>query len=334
MNPPGSGSGRMRRAVLYAPQSGGETRRPSSGGKEPFKTDQVPNSTRQPAADRRHSSGSGRKTPVRPNCAVRAQSTGCFGKAAVPPGPLWKAASLPASAQEQPKRCSSLFCRSSAKEKQTEVVADMGLIKAYVNALKVVDNECGTDLRLDARTLMGIPGALTETAAEIDPEEVWAVLGKAGEEACEIFAKMRKTEGEKLAAVLKETGEKIAQLLETVRERAPLVPKEFRAKLEERIEELELKGVDQQRIAAEVAIYADKCSVDEEIARLDSHLSQLHTLLDSDGAVGKQLDFLVQEMNREVNTIGSKANDLTLTKAVLAMKNEVEKLREQIQNVE
>ena len=222
----------------------------------------------------------------------------------------------------------------AAGEKQTEVVADMGLIKAYVNALKAVDNECGTDLRLDARTLMGIPGALTETAAEIDPEEVWAVLGKAGEEACEIFAKMRKTEGEKLAAVLKETGEKIAQLLETVRERAPLVPKEFRTKLEERIEELELKGVDQQRIAAEVAIYADKCSVDEEIARLDSHLSQLHTLLDSDGAVGKQLDFLVQEMNREVNTIGSKANDLTLTKAVLAMKNEVEKLREQIQNVE
>lgn len=218
--------------------------------------------------------------------------------------------------------------------KQTAVSVDTGLVKAYLEAFDKVNTECGTDVRLDARTLIGIPGALTETAAETDPEEVWAVLGEACARACEVFVKMRRTEGAKLAEVLGETGKSIDALLGTVRERAPLVPKEFKAKLEERIAELGQKAVDEQRIAAEVAIYADKCSVDEEIARLDSHLSQLHALLDSDGAAGKQLDFLVQEMNREVNTIGSKANDLVLTKAVLAIKNEVEKLREQIQNVE
>ena len=187
---------------------------------------------------------------------------------------------------------------------------------------------------LDAKTLMTIPGALTEKAAETDPEEVYAVLAEACARAGKTFAEMRRTESGKLAYVLRETGERISGLLEEVRERAPLIPAEYRAKLTDRLAELSLNQVDPQRIAAEVAIYADKCSIDEEIARLDSHLSQLGTLLNSDAAVGRQLDFLVQEMNREVNTIGSKANDLALTKAVLAMKNEVEKLREQIQNVE
>ncbi len=221
-----------------------------------------------------------------------------------------------------------------ATSKQTEVVVDTELVKAYVKAIAEVNKKCGTKVKLDARTLLGIPGALTETGVEADPEEVWRALSAAASKALQVFTAMRKAEGAKLAEVLGETGAKIKELLGTVRERAPLVPQEFRAKLEERIGELKLNGVDPQRIAAEVAIYADKCSIDEEIARLDSHLMQLGTLIASDGAVGKQLDFLVQEMNREVNTIGSKANDLILTKAVLAMKNEVEKLREQIQNVE
>ena len=123
-------------------------------------------------------------------------------------------------------------------------------------------------------------------------------------------------------------------MLEAVKERAPLIPGEFKHRLEERIAELERNACDPQRIAAEVAIFADRCCIDEEIVRLGSHLGQLKALIASDDAVGKQLDFLVQEMNREVNTIGSKANDLNLTNMVLAMKNEVEKLREQIQNVE
>ena len=227
-----------------------------------------------------------------------------------------------------------LITTAAGQGKHVDVDVDTALVKAYVEAFEKVNRECGTGIMLDAKTLMTIPGALTEKAAETDPEEVYAVLAEACARACKTFAEMRRTEGGKLAYVLRETGERISGLLEEVRERAPLIPAEYRAKLTDRLAELSLNQVDPQRIAAEVAIYADKCSIDEEIARLDSHLSQLGTLLNSDAAVGRQLDFLVQEMNREVNTIGSKANDLALTKAVLAMKNEVEKLREQIQNVE
>ena len=214
------------------------------------------------------------------------------------------------------------------------VVADNALIKAYVDAFNRVNEECGTSVEVDARTLSTIPGAFTVMPAAIDPEEVWSVLSEATRIAVEDFDAMRRREGAKLAEVLTETGRALAAMLETVRERAPEIPAQYKTKLEERIAELGQKSVDPQRIAAEVAIFADRCSIDEEIARLDSHLGQLFSLVNSDGAVGKQLDFLVQEMNREVNTMGSKANDLALTQTVLNMKNEVEKLREQIQNVE
>ncbi len=217
---------------------------------------------------------------------------------------------------------------------EVTVKADTGLVKAYVDAIKAVNADCGTDLVLDARTLMAIPGALTAVPAESDPEEVWRVLETALDAAGEQFAAMRRREGEKLAEALSLNGDRLAELLDAVKERAPMIPGEFKRRLEERIAELERNACDPQRIAAEVAIFADRCCIDEEIVRLGSHLGQLKALIASDDAVGKQLDFLVQEMNREVNTIGSKANDLTLTNTVLAMKNEVEKLREQIQNVE
>lgn len=217
---------------------------------------------------------------------------------------------------------------------EVTVKADTGLVRAYVDAINAVNADCGTDLVLDARTLMAIPGALTAVPAESDPEEVWRVLETALDAAGEQFAAMRRREGEKLAEALSLNGDRLAVMLEAVKERAPLIPGEFKRRLEERIAELERNACDPQRIAAEVAIFADRCCIDEEIVRLGSHLGQLKALIASDDAVGKQLDFLVQEMNREVNTIGSKANDLTLTNTVLAMKNEVEKLREQIQNVE
>ena len=217
---------------------------------------------------------------------------------------------------------------------EVRVDADTALIRAYADAFRAVNETCGTDAKIDGRTLLGIPGALTAVAAETDPAEIWRVLSEAARRAGADFAAMKEREGEKLAGVLSKTASVVSGLLVGVRERAPLIPLEFKKRLEERIGELCQNGADPQRIAAEVAIFADKCSVDEEIARLDSHLDQFGKLIASDGAAGKQLDFLVQEMNREVNTIGSKANDLSLTKAVLAMKNEVEKLREQIQNVE
>ena len=124
-------------------------------------------------------------------------------------------------------------------------------------------------------------------------------------------------------------------LYNNIKERSAFVPVEYKEKLKLRIAELMEKGiVDEQRIAAEVAIFADKCSIDEEIARLDSHFKQFLDIINSDGSVGRKLDFIVQEMNREVNTIGSKANDITITNNVISLKSEIEKIREQIQNLE
>ena len=116
--------------------------------------------------------------------------------------------------------------------------------------------------------------------------------------------------------------------------RAPQVPQAYRERLIARLAELAVEPVEPQRLAQEVAIFADKCAIDEELSRLASHIAQMRACLDEDGAVGRRLDFLTQEMNREVNTIGSKASDLEITQAVVAAKSEIEKLREQVQNVE
>jgi len=214
------------------------------------------------------------------------------------------------------------------------VKTDLPLIKAYMDAFAEVNAYCGTRFEPNAGAVLNIPGAFTLQAAEVSEELIWKVLSTAAEAALDGFTAMREREGKALQTVLEEIGGNISRALETVRERAPQVPIEYRDRLMERIEALGAKDVDPQRLAAEVSIFADKCSIDEEIARLDSHLSQLDHLCNSDAPAGKQLDFLIQEMNREVNTIGSKANDISLTSAVLLMKNEIEKLREQIQNIE
>ena len=215
-----------------------------------------------------------------------------------------------------------------------EIKTDIALIKAYLDALREVNTSCGTRFEPDSAALLSIPGAFTAQAAETDEAQVWKILSAAAEAALDGFTAMREREGNALKTVLQTIGENISCALEKVEERAPQVPAEYRDRLNERLEELGAKEVDPQRLAAEVAFFADKCSIDEEIARLKSHLDQLGHLLNSDAPAGKQLDFLVQEMNREVNTIGSKANDISLTSSVLLMKNEIEKLREQIQNIE
>ena len=116
--------------------------------------------------------------------------------------------------------------------------------------------------------------------------------------------------------------------------RAPAVVDEYREKLETRLKNLLTESVEPQRLAQEVAIMADRCAIDEELARLDSHIRQMRKYLESDGEIGKKMDFLIQEMNREANTIGSKASDASIAQYVVDLKSEIEKLREQIQNVE
>lgn len=212
--------------------------------------------------------------------------------------------------------------------------ADYDLVKLYVDALDETSERIGRPLPVDARTVLTIPDAFTLSKKDTDIEEVWKVLEPAVDAAGENLVKMRSVEGEKLKKVLLEILTNCEGYFTVIKERAPIVPAEYRDKLSARIKELTELDVDPARLAQEVAIFTDKCNIDEEIARLESHFRQYEAILESDGAVGKKLDFLVQEMNREVNTMGSKANDITITNSVLSLKCEIEKIREQIQNIE
>ena len=146
---------------------------------------------------------------------------------------------------------------------------------------------------------------------------------------------MRTREGEKLAQDIRGKAEKIAQLVAQVEARSPESVHEYREKLRQRMQEvLENTQLDETRILTEAAIFADKVAVDEETVRLHSHLDQLHEMLIQDGSVGRKLDFLIQEFNREANTIGSKCSDVALSRVVVDLKGEIEKIREQVQNIE
>ena len=161
------------------------------------------------------------------------------------------------------------------------------------------------------------------------------MLEKAFNLAIEKLLEMRTREGEKLKESLFANLSTIEMFVEKINEKAPLVVKEYKEKLETRLMELiDIQRVDPGRIATEVALFADKCSIDEELVRLRSHIIQMREMLNVGSPVGKKADFLIQEMNREVNTIGSKASDIDITRNVVELKSEIEKLREQIQNIE
>ena len=166
-------------------------------------------------------------------------------------------------------------------------------------------------------------------------EDLWKDLHDAATAAIDRFLAMREAEGAALAANIREKGQKIAQLLAVIEARAPEVTENYRIKLQKRMEEA-MPGiaVDEYRFLNEVAHFTDKAAIDEEITRLHSHLAQLPQILDEGGAVGRKLDFLAQELTREINTIGSKANFADITKIVIDLKGEIEKIREQVQNIE
>lgn len=171
--------------------------------------------------------------------------------------------------------------------------------------------------------------------AAADEDAVWERVKSVALEAADSFVNMRQIEGEKLKADVLSRSDVIIRNVEFIEERSPQTVKEYNDKLLERIKTLIGDiNVDEQRLLTEAAIFADKIAVAEETVRLRSHIDQLHQLLESSDPVGRKLDFLAQEMNREANTIGSKANDVEITRKVLDIKAEVEKIREQIQNIE
>ncbi|MBR6224460.1 MAG: YicC family protein [Firmicutes bacterium] len=209
--------------------------------------------------------------------------------------------------------------------------------KQYYDNLSELKEQFGLTGDIDLSLMAGMPDVLKAVPDVEDEEEITKAILIPVAEASANLEKMRSVEGQRLADDLISKGETIKGILDKIEVRSPLVVKDYMEKLRARITEL-LDGaaeIPEERILTEAAIFADKCAIDEEITRLNSHLVQLKAILTgSESTVGKKLDFLVQEMNREANTIGSKANDLEITNNMLNIKAEIEKIREQVQNIE
>jgi len=217
-----------------------------------------------------------------------------------------------------------------------KVTVNKELAGQYAAALQELAEVCGeTEHRVSPETLSRFPDVLTVTKADEDLETVSADLCTVLDQALAAYNSMRAVEGAKLA---EDIGNRLNTILEytgQVEARSPETVAEYRAKLTARMQEvLQSTTIDPQRILTEAAIYADKVAVDEETVRLRSHVAQLRTMLESDEPMGRKMDFLIQEVNRESNTIGSKCNDVSIAQVVVGLKAEVEKMREQVQNVE
>ena len=219
--------------------------------------------------------------------------------------------------------------------RDTEIALNKGAAEGYVNALRSVSAELGLEDDLTLSKLIKLPDIFNIQKTPDNEEQVWDDVSAVAGEALDKFVSMRETEGEKLRNDVLEKSDLILKMVGQVEALSPKTVENYRGKLYQKLSELlESKDIDQQRILTEAAIFAEKIAVDEETVRLRSHVSQLRDMLDSADPIGRKLDFIVQEMNREVNTIGSKAQDLNITKIVVDMKAEIEKIREQIQNIE
>ena len=218
----------------------------------------------------------------------------------------------------------------------SKVAVNRPLAAQYAAALEELAAVCGTaDYRPAPEVLARFPDVLTVTKADEDLETVSADLCAVLDEALASYNDMRAVEGRKLAEDIAGRLDTIETYTGQVEERSPETVAEYRAKLTARMEEvLQSTSIDPQRILTEAAIYADKVAVDEETVRLRSHVAQLRTMLESDEPMGRKMDFLIQEVNRESNTIGSKCGDVAIAEIVVGLKAEVEKMREQVQNVE
>lgn len=207
--------------------------------------------------------------------------------------------------------------------------------KQYISALKNLKKRFGLSGKISLKDVASNNEVFVVRHEKIDEESVWELVSKASEGAIDAFIEMRQIEGKRLAEDVVSRCDFILDKVSFIEKRSPETVKEYRSRLEQKIKELlEDKTVDEQRLLTETAIFADKIAVAEETVRLRSHIDQLKKLLESQEAVGRKLDFVVQEMNRETNTIGSKAQDIDIAHTVVEIKAEIEKIREQIQNIE
>lgn len=220
-------------------------------------------------------------------------------------------------------------------ESQVSLKYNASLAEEYVRAFR--DMESRFDLEYDVRvsTLGRCPEVFTMEEQVVDEKELWSILEKAVTGACEQFVETRTTEGENLKKDLIEKLDGMIVTVDEVEKRSPQIIADYRERLNAKLQEvLESTQIDENRIAAEVILFADKICTDEETVRLKSHISHMKDTLNMDEGIGRKLDFIAQEMNREANTILSKANDLTTSNYAIDLKTEIEKVREQIQNIE
>lgn len=223
------------------------------------------------------------------------------------------------------------------EDDEIDILVNHSLAESYLNALRELAERNNLNLRDDLAmsSLARYNDIFTVHKQEADENKIWEAVKKVTEAAVDKFILMRETEGEKLKNDVLSRAETILNNVTVVEDRSPETVKEYNDKLLARINEfLSDVQVDEQRLLTECAIFADKVAVAEETVRLRSHIDQLKQFLDSNEAVGRKTDFLVQEMNREANTIGSKAQDVTIARCVIDIKAEIEKIREQIQNIE
>jgi len=224
---------------------------------------------------------------------------------------------------------------ASTADSEVEITVNEPLAKAYMAALHTLQDQFGLAGDLTAMQMAKLPEVLQVQRPETDQEAFAKDLLTVMDAALQAFNTMRETEGEKLRQDIVERLDQIEALTAKVEALSPETVTAYRTKLEQRMREV-LEGVhiEESRILTEAAIFADRVAVDEEITRLRSHVSQLRDMLSTGGGVGRKLDFLLQELGRETNTVGSKCNDLEIGKLVIALKAEIEKIREQAQNIE
>ena len=218
---------------------------------------------------------------------------------------------------------------------ETAVSLNEPMAEGYLAVMRQMRQEYGLAGEITVSMLAGLPDVFLLDKPPVDEEQLLADFLSVVQKALANFDAMRRAEGTALAADLRGRGETILSLVEQVEAGSPQTVADYRARLEAKLKEvLANTAIDESRILTEAAIFADKVAVDEETVRLRSHLNQMNTMLDAGGPIGRKLDFLLQEMNREANTIGSKCSDVRLARVVVEIKAELEKIREQTQNIE
>lgn len=224
---------------------------------------------------------------------------------------------------------------TSVEDSDVEVVVNHSLASGYAKAFSELADTYNVENDLTSSILARLPDVLNVRKVQEDENEIFDIVKPVAEEAVNKFIAMREVEGKKLSEDVMGRAKTILDIVSLIEERSPETVKEYEKRLYDRIcELLESTTVDQQRILTEAAIFADKVAVAEETVRLRSHFEQMELIMQSSEAVGRKLDFIMQEMNREANTIGSKVTDAELAHRVVDIKAELEKIREQIQNIE